>query len=61
MSESTDKALVVLTQEDGDTAIHGLEQAAVGMDEDDFEEAYGSVYRKLMAIDREPGSSYRVK
>lgn len=55
------KALVVLTQDDIDTAIHGLEQAAIGMDDDEFKEQYGDVYQKLHAIDRENESNYRVK
>lgn len=59
---SDEKALVVLTQDDIDTAIHGLEQAAIGMDDDKFREAYGDVYEKLHAIDREGGGSdYRVR
>lgn len=57
----TDKALVVLEQQDIDTAIHGLEQAGIGMSEDEFREQFGSVYQKLHAIDRDDGSNYRVK
>lgn len=56
------KAIVVLTQEEIDTTIHGLEQAAIGMDDDEFREVYGDVYRKFHAIENEGGESeYRVK
>lgn len=56
-----EKALIVLLQEDIDTAIHAIEQAGMHMDEDEFKERYGRVYQKLHAIDRDDGSSYRVK
>lgn len=56
-----DKAIVVLTQEEIDIAIHGLEEAGIGYDEEEFREAYGDVYEKLMAIERNPGDSFRVK
>ncbi len=55
------KALVVLTQDDIDTAIHGLEQAGIGMPDEEFKDEYGGVYKKLHAIDRDSGSDYRVK
>lgn len=63
MSEELDdsKALVVLTQDDVDTAIHGLEQAGLGMDDDAFREEYGEVYQKLHAIDQDSESGYQVK
>lgn len=55
------KALVVLTQANIDTAIHGLEQMAMQMDPDDFKQQYGEVYRKLHAIDQEGESGYQIK
>jgi hypothetical protein len=63
MSENGEtKALVVLTQEEIDTAIHGLEEVSVGMDDDEFREVYGDVYRKLHAVENEGGDNeYRVK
>lgn len=63
MSEEIDdsKALVVLTQDDVDTAIHGLEQAGLGMDDEVFQEEFGQVYRKLHAIDQDGESGYQVK
>jgi hypothetical protein len=57
-----DKAIVVLTQEEIDTAIHGLEEAGIGMADDHFREVYGDVYQKLHAIENEGGENeYRVK
>lgn len=63
MTENDDsKAIVVLTQEEIDRAIHGLEKASIGMDREQFEEVYGDVYRKLHAIENEGGDNeYRVK
>jgi hypothetical protein len=63
MTENDDaKAIVVLTQEEIDTAIHGLEEAGIGMDREQFEEVYGDVYRKFHAIENEGGENeYRVK
>jgi hypothetical protein len=61
MTENDDsKAIVVLTQEEIDTAIHGLEEASIGMDDDYFQEVYGDVYRKLHAIENEGDNEYRV-
>lgn len=61
MTEPESKAIVVLTQEEIDTAIHGLEEASVGMDREQFKEVYGDVYRKLHAIGNEGDNEYRVK
>jgi glutathionyl-hydroquinone reductase len=63
MTENDDaKAIVVLTQEEIDTAIHGLEEAGFAMDREQFEEVYGDVYQKLHAIENEGGENeYRVK
>lgn len=61
-NEPENKAIVVLTQEEIDTTIHGLEQAALGMDNDEFREVYGDVYRKFHAIENEGGDNeYCVK
>lgn len=61
-NESENKAIVVLTQEEIDRTIHGLEQAGLGMDDDEFREVYGSVYRKFHAIENEGDENeYRVK
>lgn len=60
MSEE-DKALVVLTQEEIDDAIHGIEMAGQGMWESEFRQKFGSVYQKLHAIDQADSDSYRVK
>jgi hypothetical protein len=61
-NEPDSKAIVVLTQEEIDTAIHGLEEAGIGMDREQFEEVYGDVYQKLHAIENERGENeYRVK
>jgi hypothetical protein len=47
MSENGEtKTLVVLTQEEIDTAIHGLEEVSVGMD-DEFREVYGDTRYRL--------------
>jgi hypothetical protein len=47
MSENGEtKTLVVLTQEEIDTAIHGLEEVSVGIDD---------VYRKFHAVENEGG------
>ena len=56
-----DKALVVLTQNEIDTAIHGLEEAGIGLSEEEFREAYGDVYEKLHAIPQADQDTYRVK
>jgi uncharacterized protein YutD len=62
MTETESKAIVVLTQEEIDTAIHGLEEASVGMDREQFEERYGDVYRKFHTIENEGGDNeYQVK
>lgn len=61
LGNEVNQAIVVLTQEEVDTAIHGLEEAGIGYSEEEFKDVYGDVYQKLMAIDREPGTSYRVK
>jgi hypothetical protein len=58
---SSEKAVVVLTQSEIDTAIYGLEQAGRGLSDEEFQDTYGDVYRKLHAIDRVDESSYRVK
>lgn len=57
----SDQAVVVLTQSEIDTAIHGLEHAGRGLSKEAFHNAYGDVYRKLYAIDRADTSNYRVK
>ncbi|EMA56523.1 hypothetical protein [Halococcus thailandensis] len=63
MSENGEtKAIVVLTQEEIDTAIHALEEAGIGMDSEQFEEVYGDVYQKLHGVENEGGDNeYRVK
>ena len=63
MTENDDaKAIVVLTQEEIDTAIHGLEEASIGMDREQFEEVYGDVCQKLHAIENEGGDNeYQVR
>lgn len=61
-NEPESKAIVILTQEEIDTLIHGVEEAGMGMNEDEFKEVYGDVYRKLHAIENESGENeYRVK
>lgn len=58
MTENDDaKAIVVLTQKEIDTAIHGLEEASIGMDREQFKEVYGDVYQKLHAIENEGGDN----
>jgi hypothetical protein len=62
MSENDDtKAIVVLTREEIDTLIHGVEEAGVGLDREQFEEVYGDVYQKLHAIGNNGENEYRVK
>lgn len=61
MSEEDQKAIIVLTGEEIDAAIHGLEMAGVGMDEDQFRDWFGDVYQKLFEIDPDPDDTYRVK
>jgi hypothetical protein len=62
MTENDDtKAIVVLTREEIDTLIHGVEEAGVGLEDDEFTEIYGDVYQKLHAIDNNGENEYRVK
>lgn len=61
MTNRHDKVLIVLDQDDVDTAIHAIEQAGVELDEDTFREEYGTVYKKLHAIDQDSDDGYRVK
>jgi hypothetical protein len=63
MSKQSDsKTRVEWSQKEIDTIIDGLEQAGSGMDDDEFQEQYGDVYRKLHAIENEDGGNeYRVK
>jgi len=61
-NETDSKAIVVLTQEEIDTTIHGLEQAGSRMADDEFRAIYGDVYRKLHAIENKGGDNeYRVR
>jgi hypothetical protein len=60
-NEPDSKAIVVLTREEIDTLIHGVEEAGVGLDDDEFTERYGDVYQKLHAIDDNGENEYRVK
>lgn len=61
-NDTDSKAIVILTQEEIDTAIHGLEEASIGMDDDHFQEVYGDVYQKLHAIENEGGGNeYQVR
>jgi hypothetical protein len=61
-NDPDNKAIVVLTQQEIDTAIHGLEEAGIGMDKEQFKAVYGDVYRKFHAIENERGENeYRVK
>jgi hypothetical protein len=59
--EPESKAIVVLTREEIDTLIHGIEEAGVGRDREQFEEVYGDVYQKFHAIDNGGENEYRVK
>jgi hypothetical protein len=62
MTETDDtKAIVVLTREEIDTLIHGVEEAGVGLEDNEFTERYGDVYQKLHAIDNDGENKYRVK
>jgi hypothetical protein len=63
MSNQPDsKTRVEWSQQEIDTIIDGLEQAGSRMDDDEFREQYGDVYRKLHAIENEGGENeYRVK
>jgi hypothetical protein len=63
MSKQSDsKTIVEWSQKEIDTIIDGLEQAGSRMDEDEFREQYGDVYRKLHAVENKDGENeYRVK
>lgn len=61
-NDTESKAIVILTQKEIDILIHGIEEASVEMDEEQFKDVYGDVYRKLHAIENEGGGNeYRVK
>ena len=59
--DSQEKAIVVLTQDEIDAAIHGLEELSWELDDQRFQEIYGDVYKKLHAIEQGEQDSYRVK
>jgi hypothetical protein len=61
-NQSDSKTRVEWSQKEIDTIIDGLEQAGSRMDDDEFQEQYGDVYRKLHAIENEDSENeYRVK
>jgi hypothetical protein len=57
----SEQAIVVLPQSEIDTAMYGLEQAGRGLSDEEFQDPYGDVYKKLHALDRVDESNCRVK
>lgn len=58
-AEADGKALVVFEQEEIDVIIHALENYGYG--EEQFQQEFGEIYEKLMAIRADSGSEYRLR